>query len=186
MADGSPATGGFSRFSSAVKALPLRIGVFAGETSGTLWPICSTGRRGSAPCGVHGPWEKSQPARRTLASGGRPRSRSARGWRYGMSPNRAATEEEVRARIGMMDREQLIHELLHFESRATLDFAPAYLATLSRRTLRHLLLAAVLCLSPRNPPSASGGGSVGSELDGLSLGPAEGESWPAQAQSCED
>ena len=68
-----------------------------------------------------------------------------------MSPNRAASEAEVRAQIALMDRQRLIHELLHFESRAPLDFAPGYLASLPLGCLRHLLLAAMLCLSPKAP-----------------------------------
>lgn len=66
-----------------------------------------------------------------------------------MAPNQHASPDAITRLVNGMDRDQLTAALLHLESRAPLDFTPAYLATLSLDKLRHLLWTAILCLSPR-------------------------------------
>ena len=65
-----------------------------------------------------------------------------------MAPDPQADPDEVRRLVESMNRHQLTEAILHFESKAPLDFAPGYLAGLSVHALRHLLWTAILCLTP--------------------------------------
>ena len=65
-----------------------------------------------------------------------------------MAPDPEAHPDEVRTLVESMDRDRLTEALLHFKSKAPLDFAPSYLATLPLHKLRHLLWTAILCLTP--------------------------------------
>ncbi len=69
-----------------------------------------------------------------------------------MAPNNSANPDDVHELVHGMDRDQLTDALLHFESKAPLDFVPGFLDRLPIDQLRHLLWTAILCLTP-----ASGG-----------------------------
>lgn len=65
-----------------------------------------------------------------------------------MAPNNNANPDDVRELVNSMDRDQLTDALLHFESKAPLDFGPGFLEGLPLDQLRHLLWTAILCLTP--------------------------------------
>jgi len=50
--------------------------------------------------------------------------------------------ETIAVEIAEMDRNEMIHQLLHFPGRLRLDFSREYLAMCDTDRIRHLLLAA--------------------------------------------
>lgn len=51
------------------------------------------------------------------------------------------------AELAGLNREELIPRLLNFPSQTRLDFSGEFLNSLSTDRLRHILLAAIICLS---------------------------------------
>lgn len=55
--------------------------------------------------------------------------------------------QRVAVELAGLGREELKPRLLDFPSRTRLDFTPEFLDTLTTEQLRHLLLAAIVCLA---------------------------------------
>jgi len=54
---------------------------------------------------------------------------------------------QMATELAGLNREELIPRLLNFPSQTRLDFSGEYLNSLSTDRLRHILLAAIICLS---------------------------------------
>lgn len=59
--------------------------------------------------------------------------------------------ETIRLRIAGMNRQELIDHLLHFDGHLKLDFTEPFLKTLEDDRLRHILIAAYLTDSSKQP-----------------------------------
>ncbi len=57
--------------------------------------------------------------------------------------------DELAAEIALYDRAGLIHRILHFSSRTSLDFTNTYLDELPTDRLRHILMCAMSYLPPK-------------------------------------
>ena len=62
-----------------------------------------------------------------------------------MSPR--ANVDQLARELASMSREELKPRILRFKSRTRLDFTPDYLDSLTTEQLRHILLAAMVCLA---------------------------------------
>jgi hypothetical protein len=61
-----------------------------------------------------------------------------------MSPR--ANVDQLARELASMSREELKPRILGFKSRTRLDFTPGFLDSLTTEQLRHILLAAMVCL----------------------------------------
>ncbi len=59
--------------------------------------------------------------------------------------------ENICGQIACLSRDQLLEGILHYEGRIKLDFTEAYLAELSDDQLRHILMAAFLTETKKQP-----------------------------------
>ncbi len=65
-----------------------------------------------------------------------------------MSETHRVDPDVLAAQLATLSRDEIKPRLLDFPSRTRLDFTEDFLEELSTEQLRHILLAAILCLSP--------------------------------------